>query len=302
MFPEETRGRQEKLKRFIYELSKEMLSGNEDQIKQFLNRLVGIYADNFKHIYSDFFPVLLKIYEEDNEYNIDYLSNNLDMLGTYLEGEYSNGHSEYLGIYGQFTKLCDHLNLQIGQFNYILSKETSNTRLQEASRNLEESNVTIKESLIKLDESYNKLEESNKRLEESNKKADAIQTEVIAILGIFAAIIIAFSGGLTLLGNSIISICNAKHYESVIMIAIICGMIMFNTIFLMMYFVSKLTEKDVLAICESKVCAQCRNANCKGIARIRKRLPYVYYYNFASLIGIAIDLAVWFLDTIGIIG
>ncbi|MDE5885018.1 MAG: hypothetical protein K2H29_08115, partial [Oscillospiraceae bacterium] len=50
------------------------------------------------------------------------------------------------------------------------------------------------------------------RLEESNKKADTLQTDFIAMLSIFAAIVIAFSGGLSLLGSSISSINYAKHY------------------------------------------------------------------------------------------
>lgn len=302
MFPEESRGRQEKLGNLLYVLSKELLSGDEKQVKQFLNQLVVIYKDDFKHNYSDFFPIIVDVFKEDNEYNIDYLSNNLDRLGSYLEDKYSKGDNEYLEIYKQFTKLCDHLNLQMSQLSYILSRETSNDILQNASQNLEESNAKIKESLIKLDESHKKIEETNKKLEEANKKADAIQTELIAILGIFAAIIIAFSGGLTLLGNSIASINNANHYESIIAVVIICGMVMFNTIFLMMYFVSKLTEKDVLAKCKSEVCAECQNKKCSWINKIRRRLPYVFYYNFISIIGIIIDLGIWLLDIKGWFG
>lgn len=301
MFPEESKGRQEKLGKFIFELSKKLLSGNEDETRHFLNRLKVIYKDDFKHNYSDLFPVVTDILKDDNEYNIDYLTNNLDELRIYLDDKYSNGETEYSDVYKQFSKLCDHLNLQMSQLNYILSRETSKDEIEKLRNDLELSNEQIVKSLVEMDETSKKLEESNRKLEESNKKADGIQTELITILGIFAAIIITFSGGVTLLGSSIASINNAKHYESVVMIAIICGMVVFNTIFLMMYYVSKLTERDVFAKCKTEICAQCKETNCNEINKIRKRLPYVFYYNCISVAGIVIDLIVWFLDIKGCI-
>lgn len=302
MFPEESRGRQKKLGNLIYELSKELLDENEDQIKQFLNRLKVIYKDDFKHKYSDFFPILMEIYKDDNEYNIDYLSNNLDMLETYLEDEYPKGEGEYDGIYAQFTKLCDHLNLQIGQFSYLLSQNSAVDLLEESNRNLQASMQKVAEVSIKLDDSYENLKTTNANLEEANRKADTIQTELIAMLSIFAAIVIAFSGGITLLGNSISAISDAKHYESVILAAIICGIVMFNTIFLLMYFVSKLTKRNINVSCEAEVCMACNNKKCKWLSKIKKRYPYVFYYNCLSIAGILIDLGVWVMHMKGYIG
>ncbi len=37
------------------------------------------------------------------------------------------------------------------------------------------------------------------------------------------------------------------------------------------------------------------------IERIRKRLPYVFYFNIFGVLGIVIDLIVWFLDIKGIL-
>lgn len=297
MFPNETRGRQERLRKLIFELSENLLSEDETKIKQILNRLKEIYKDNFKHKYSDFFPIILEIFKEDNEYNIEYLSNNLDKLGTYLEQEYAEGKQEYYdNIYSQFIKLCDHLNLQISQLNYfsVTEKKTNDSSIQ-----LQEVNQKLEESYKKLNESNLRLEDSYDKMEDANKKASTLQTELISILSIFAAIIIAFSGGLTLLGSCISSISNAKHYESVTLIAIICGIVMFNTIFLMMFFVSKLTERDIFAKCKTKNCVECDNLKCKGMSKIRKRLPYVFYFNCMAIVGIVIDMLVWFLDVKG---
>ena len=301
MFPEESRGRQAKLGDLIYELSKGLLGSNENQVKRFLNRLKEIYKDDFKHKYSDFFPILMEIYKDDNEYNIDYLSNNLNMLEAYLEDKYLAGIKEYDDIRAQFTKLCDHLNLQIGQFSYLLSQNSAVDLLEDSNRNLNESMQKVTDALKKLDVSNENLKTTNANLEEANRKADTIQTELIAMLSIFAAIVIAFSGGITSLGNSISSISNAKHYESVIVVAIICGMVMFNTIFLLMYFVSKLTRRNINVSCEAETCKECENEKCKWLGKIRKRYPYVFYYNCLSIIGIVIDLVIWIMDIKGYI-
>ena len=142
MLPEETRGRQGLLNQIILELSEKML--DKSNYEQYLNRLNTLYKDNFKHQYSDFFPIILRILEEDNIYNIDYLSNNLNSLGAYLEDQNSKGIAVFDNMYIQFTKLCDHLNLQISQTNYYKSM-------------LQQSNVAghdLRDALTKLDDAY----------------------------------------------------------------------------------------------------------------------------------------------------
>lgn len=276
MLPEETRGRQELLNQIILELSEKMLEIS--MYEQYLNRLNALYEDNFKHQYSVFFPNILKILEEDNSYNIDYLSNNLNTLETYLEEQAAKGIAKFNNMYFQFIKLCDHLNLQISQTNYYKSMiQQSNS----ASKDL-------RDALIKLND-------ANNRIAEATERANTMQTELISILSIFAAIVITFSGGFTFLGSSITAISNATYYESIIMTVILCGMILFNTIFLMMYFVSKLTKRDIYVKCRKQNCSDCTK-KCNILKKIRKKLPYVFYFNMIAIIGVIVDLIVWYLD------
>ncbi len=282
MLPEESRGRQEHLNKIILELSETVI--NEDSYVQYMNRFSALYQDNFKHQYSDFFPIILKVLEDDNLYNIEYLSNNLDALGTYLDEQSSQGITIFNSIYIPFTKLCDHLDLQIRQTNYYKSMLLKSN---DASRDLQSA--------------VSKLDDANKRVDNATKRANTMQTELISILSIFAAIVMTFSGSFTFLGNSMTAISNTDNYESVIIIAIICGMVLFNTIFLMMYFVSKLAERNVYAKCRfSQDCSKCLK-DCNIIKKIRKRLPYVFYFNLVTIIGIIIDLIIWFLDIQGTI-
>lgn len=287
MFPDETRKRQERLSEQISLLAERILDTQNEEHLETIGRLQKIYADGFKHYYSDFFPVVLEMFKEDNQYNIDYLSSNLEAIRSELELDYSNGTDQFKDIYSQFTKLCDHLNLQISELS-VFSKIEART----------------KDTKVSMDTMTSKLKSATTELEKANKKANSLQTELIAVLSIFAAIVITFSGGITFLGSVMASIKDVAYFESVILAAIVCGMILFNTIFLMMYMVSKITERNIYAKCLTEDCS-CEGGEriykCNGIRRIRKRLPYIFYFNLFAIIGIIVDMIIWFLDIKGII-
>jgi hypothetical protein len=284
MFPEEIRSRQQRLSDCIYDLSREPLDKEKGEHIEVVKSLKMIYQDGFKHSYSDFFPVLLKIFEENNEFDKNYLTNNLELIRELLEEDFSKGRKEYQDIYSQVIKLCDHLNLQIGEMEYF-------SRTQEM----------VKDASTELKQAGEDLRSARDELGITNKHAATLQTELITVLGIFAAIIMTFSGGFSLLGSVMSAINDAKDYEMIILATIICGMVMFDTLFLMMYLIGKLTERNIYARCRTVDCSCTSDEKCSGLQRIRKRLPYVFYFNVLCLIGIAIDCAVWLLDIKGYI-
>lgn len=280
MFPDETRRRQERLSKEIYVLAEKMLDTQKREQLDVIARLQKIYKDGFKHYYSDLFPVVLEVFDENNQYDKDYLTGNLETIRNELELDYSSGADDFKDIYSQFTKLCDHLNLQISELSVF---SEMNDRTKDATELLGATN--------------DKLETATTELGKANKKADSLQTELIAVLSIFAAIVITFSGGIAFLGSVMTSIKDVKYFESIILAAIVCGMVLFNTIFLMMYMVSKITERSIYAKCLTENCS-CEGQNCKcsGINRIRKRLPYVFYFNVFAVVGIVVDMVIWFMD------
>lgn len=283
MYPKESRERQEKLSNEIYELSKKVLNKEKNEHIESMHRLQMIYEDSFKHSYSDFFPVLSKIFEESKEYSVDYLMTNLETIRIELEEDYNSGKHEFKDIYEKFTKLCDHINLQISQTTYFFSNAS---KLKDATATIQH----INEDLL----------EAQKELNKTNEQTKSLQTELIAVLSIFAAIVMTFSGGFTYLGSVMASISQVKHYEMVVLMAIVCGVIIYNTIFLMMYLVSKIIRRNIYARCLTLDCS-CDNPKCicGGLERIRRRLPYVFYFNVVAVAGIIIDCAVWFFDMKG---
>lgn len=297
MFPDEARNRQDMLKSIILELS-ERLIDNDDMIEQYLNRLCKIYEDGFRHRYSDFFPIILTIRKNDNSYDNDYLMNNLESMDYYLEKLQNSGdkrYDKYQDMYLPFVKLIDHLNLQISQLTYS-SLGLSEKRLQQLVMQLQVSDAAVQRANKALDK-------VNKGVKKANQQANKVQSQMATILGIFAAIVIAFSGGLTVLGNSISAIGQAQYPESIVLALIICGIVIFDTLSYLMYMISRIIDRNILIGCKAKSCAECNeNYSCKWGTRVRKRFPYLFYFNLFAVLGIIVDMIVWFLDIRGFVG
>lgn len=287
MFPKEARNRQEMLKNLILELAEKLLE-NKDMTERYLNRLNKIYEDGFRHRYSDFFPIIITIRNPENTYDNEYLLNNLASLDLYLEELQSSGdarYKDYENMHHPFVKLIDHLNLQISQGTYSYVNEQ---RAQQMSAQLEKSNKAV--------------EKANKSIKKSNKQADKMQAQMIAILGIFAAILLAFSGGLTVLGSSIASIGKAEYPESIIVAMLICGIMIFDSLSYLMYMISRIIDRNILIGCKAKSCSECEdNEKCRWMTKVKKRFPYLFYFNVLAGLGIVIVVAVWYLDIRGIV-
>lgn len=281
MLIEEQRRRQDLLKARILELAKESL--DESEIRKEVLRLLDIYSGGFRHSYADFFPIISEISQNEQIYALDFLTNNLSCICKCIEDDFESGKNEFTEIHSQINKLCDHLNLEIGRWNYYSKNEKKIEDLELRSVDLNE-----------------KMKVAERKLTKASKKASSIQTELIAVLSIFAAIVTTFSGSFTFLGSVMTSINGAEHYEAVVMAAIVCGMVIFNTLFLMMYMVGKITERNIYAKCVTEDCS-CEK-KCLGIIKVRKRLPYVFWFNLLCIGGCIVDLVIWWFDMAGCIG
>ncbi len=278
MLAEERKKRQRELERVVRELSYKPLDSEEIRGKAM--ELLEIYKDDFRHGYSSFFPMILDIAQKDDEGSLEYLSNNIETLRSSVEAESVRGEKEFESLHDRLEKLSDHLNLEIGRWSYYAQNEL---KIQDLGEQMGSATKDLDKATISLGQ--------------ASKQASSLQTELITVLSIFAAIVITLSGGFTFLGSVMSSISNVVYIESVVLIAIICGMAIFNTIFLMMYLVGKITEKDIYARCLTDNCT-CdeQQGRCSGIRRIRKRLPYVFYFNAMAIVGIIVNGIIWIID------
>lgn len=305
MLLEEKKKLQESLETYIYEMSKSFLETDEDKMAMADNLLVLYKGTGFRHNYSRFFPIILNISKEDNFYDINTLSENLEILRTYVESVHVSKNPKYNSLYLHLEKLCDHMNLEIARWSYYSQNENKIEDLsvktvsltkgfQEAREELKDSNRMIDTARENLNVARKELSDVKDDLNKASETAKTMQVDVIAVLSIFAGIVFAFSGGFTYLGSVMTSIREVQHYEAVVLMAIICGIVVFNTLFLLLYLVGKITKRDIYAKCETEDCS-CEK-KCYGVKKIRKRLPYVYWFNLFAIIGIIIDCAVWYCD------
>lgn len=280
MLLQESQRRQELLIGYLYEMAE--TCKDDIGIRETVIKLRDLYQGGFRHNYSDFFRVIVEISRDDNEYNLDYLSNNIVAARELVEKDYINGEKEFKGLYAPLSKLSDHLNLEIGRYSYSSISE-------QKVRDLEKRNQTLQ----------NELRDATTKLAEAQKTVSSVQTELIAVLSIFAAIVLTFSGSMSFLGNALTGIQNSPFFKTTFFV-LLCGFVISNTVFMLMYLVAKITRRSIYARCMTLDCTCNDNGTpkCKGITRIRKRLPYVFWLNFVILAFMVVDVVVWYFERV----
>lgn len=278
MLIEESIRRQNELRNCLYEMASTCM--DETEIRSISIKLKALYTDGFRHNYADFFPLIVEIAKDDNIYSLDYLSENIEAARLMVEKDYIGGEKEFRGLYRPLSKLSDHINLEIGRYSYYSINE-------QRVKDLEKRNQTLQRD----------LRTATDELEKAQKTVSSMQTELIAVLSIFAAIVLAFSGSISFLGNTLSGIKEVCLFKTAFFV-LLCGLIIFNSIFLMMYIVGKIIGRNIYARCKSEncTCGEDGTPACYGITRIRKRLPYVFWMNAVLLIMVVVDVVLWCLN------
>ena len=232
-------------------------------------KLQEIYRDGFKHEYSMFFPLLAQITDIDSEAKISQLSENMQKIKRFVDNTPSLSN-----IQEQVRKLADHINLEVSR---LLYNAADRQRLSELD--------------VKVEDVQTSLRRATRRLDKATKKASSMQTEIIAVLSIFSAIIIAFFGGLNFMTTAFSNL-NTTRLDKLVLVIAIVGIVVFNTIFLLLYIVGKITDRNIYARCYSDdcTCGVGGRPKCTFINRIRKRLPYLFYFNL--FMGVIVILSV----------
>lgn len=287
MLIDESRRRQSELIKLLNEMA--LTCMDDTAIRNVVIKFKALYTDGFRHNYSEFFSLIVEFSKDDNEYSLDYLSNNLQAARDLVELDFVAGEKEFKGLYKPLLKLSDHLNMEIGRYSYYSISE-------QQVKDLEKRNQALQ---TELKETTEKLVTATAQLGEAEKKIGSVQTDMISVLSIFAAIVLTFSGSISLLGNALIGMQETRVFKAVFFV-LLCGFVFCNIIFLMMYLIGKLTGRNIYAYCKSKdcTCGPDGSPKCKGITRIRKRLPYVFWLNLTIILLMIVDVVVWYFDNL----
>ena len=243
--------KREALNQLLYDLAKgqDVLKESRSRAEFFI-KLEDIYHkvndDNFRHYYSDIYACLTMIDGNPEMGNIDILATNMQIIKDgYTGGKNKDVNGNPIDVSKAIVKLYDHINLDIGRLNYTkritsdTQAELSKTKLliEQLQKQLEES----KEFSEEANQSFkDKSEQLSLEIQEGQKK---MQNEYITILGIFAAIVLSFTGGM--FTSSVLENMHKSSIYRVVFITLVIGCILYNLIWLLIDFIRNVNEKTI---------------------------------------------------------
>lgn len=268
--------KQAKLERLLNRLASEY-SDDAMGYECYITELKEIYDGDFRHSYSQFFTIVTDLYNNANNQkaSTSLLLENLTNIKQKVDEEYCDVADEHFRL--SVDKLWDHMNLEISRYDII--QNTIDSFLPDRVNKIEDNTRTRCDTLEN---------DIKQRVEGAEERISKIQSEFVAILGVFSAVVMAFSGSFTLLGGSFSQIAQAPLNKLMVITSII-GIVLFNTIFVLMYVISKMIGRNIYTHCKSMYCHEC-DENCNIINSLKKRFPDVFWFNvillFIFIVGI----------------
>lgn len=124
-------------------------------------------------------------------------------------------------ILGSLGKLDDHISLEMERIDYIIRQ---NRASEEARGSVERAVAERKEELEGFDQKLNETQEK-------------VSRDNIGVLGVFAAIVLAFNGGISFSTSSLQAIGDGRGVLTVLLTVDVAGFVLLNAIGLLLFFV-----------------------------------------------------------------
>jgi hypothetical protein len=244
--------KRKEFQKILLELSSEQnLLQDDNSLHHFYTRLESLYyasgkEQRFRHFYSDIFSVLSSIKEDDSLGNIAVLGQNIGFLyKKYKPTRRLNGN--VIDIEDSLQKLYDHVSLDIARIQYSdkgdyeLSFNTLSNNVGVLKTDLD--NALKEQSRLSknLEDYQKKQKDISKQIEDQKRQIEKQKIDFITILGIFAAVVLAFTGGMSFSSSVLQNIGQASIYRIVI-VAIVLGIVLFNTIAFLLVYILKIGE------------------------------------------------------------
>lgn len=215
--------------------SEDSLKDKSERSKMY-QRLENLYYSpsketQFRHYYSDIFSVLTQI-QEDEKGDIEVLGQNLRLIREGYQSVNKDKNGDFIDISDSIRKLYDHVNLDIARLNYSEGADRK---------------VSGVESKDKLQSQLNKIkddiEKTQRVQKDAKEKLDKSQKDYITILGIFAAIVITFVGGIAFSTSVLENIHKSSSYR-IIIISLIIGIVLINVLYGLFYYIDRLINSN----------------------------------------------------------
>lgn len=214
--------KQAELSELLKELAADVsLFKNPKARSDIYQRLEKIYyvgdEKKFRHFYSDFFPLIVEIDGNTELGNTEVLINNLKFLMDHYQIQNKKQNGDFKNVEDEIIKLYDHINLDVARLNHF-------TR-----------------TLSQTESSLNELKTKSVEAEEGINRAINAEKNYIAILGIFASIVLAFTGGLAF-STSVLENINAVNPYRLAFVVEWLAFIFINIIYVLVWFIQKIHD------------------------------------------------------------
>lgn len=230
----------------LFELAKsqELLQDASNRANMY-KRLESLYDaepkdKRFRHFYTDIFSVLTQIQQNSELGDINILGQNLEVIrnGYQPQNKAADG-KRTIDVSDAIKKLYDHVNLDIARIAYSDGadrKISGESALEDIQRQINSMQKELQKELQKAEEIKEKIEDVENKIKNSQK-------EYIAILGIFAAVVLAFTGGIAFSTSVLNNIAQASFYRTVV-VSLIIGLVLMNILFGLFYYINSLVDKN----------------------------------------------------------
>lgn len=214
--------------------SQDKLESKSDRYEVYkeLEEIYYVQQDNvyFKHFYSDIFSVLTQIKQGDRIGSVEVLGQNIAEIRKGYRAQNYSQNGVLIDISDKIRKLYDHLSLDIARMGY---SDANDWRLLQEE--------TVSDIKSQLESQIDASKVIDKQLEQVNGKLERSQREYIAILGIFASIVLAFTGGIAFSSSVIENLHKASIYR-IFAVSLIIGLVLVNVLFGLFYYLDRLTS------------------------------------------------------------
>ena len=234
--------KREKLKEYLIEISKKT-SMSKDYLNNLLVKFDKLYDKDFRHFYSDISSLILnsdigmQIKSTDSTQSLkkdDILS--LDQLGENIRILYEYAETINFSCIKEIEKLNDHITMDILRINYWkqMSEKYFN-QINNTSSNIKRELTSL---TLKTNSDMKETIEANYK-EDLDKKLKETQKDYIAILGIFATIVLTFVTGFVFANISFQNLNNTSIYRLITGILLV-GFILINMLCLLINFLENM--------------------------------------------------------------
>ena len=192
---------------------------------------------DFRHYYSDIFSVLTTIKQDNTLGDIDILGQNLTIIKNGYKSINKDADGNQIDIQKQINKLFDHVSLDIARISY--SDAANRQSVQDSKIN--DIKREINETQRRVDSMLNDIEVSQINIKTTQDRINNAQKEYVTILGIFAAVVITFVGGIAFSTSVLQNIHQSSIYR-IVFICLLIGLVLLNVICALFYFIERLVK------------------------------------------------------------